>query len=93
MLVQHRENYNRIPSVEKVHAVGKPAEQRTTERPTNLWKLARHQTGTFYDAIELSEETSSKAYVLGLIPFLDRANVEPRGPTNEELGHRFFASA
>ncbi len=71
MLVQHRKNYNRIPSVEKVHAVGEPAEQCTTERPTDLWKLAWHQTGTFYDSIELGKETSAKAHFLGLIPFPD----------------------
>jgi hypothetical protein len=55
--------------------------------------LTRHRAGTFYDAIKLGQKAITEADFLGIVPFPDRANVEPCGPTNEQLGHRFFASA
>jgi hypothetical protein len=55
--------------------------------------LARHRAGTFDDAIKLGEKAITKANFFGFVPFPYRANVEPCGPTNDQLRHRFFASA
>jgi hypothetical protein len=71
MLVEHRKHYDCIFPVEKVHAVGKSPEQRTTQRPADLWELPRHRAGAFYDAIELGQEASTEPSFLDLIPFPD----------------------
>jgi hypothetical protein len=59
MLVEHRKHDDRIASVEEIHAVREPAEQGATQRPADLWELARCHAGPSHHVVKLGQKTVS----------------------------------